>query len=223
MTKNAPSHLGGPNSNLDFQKLTGALALSDDFFSTGFLSSQRSESTNNVLGDVANKNTSLGEFVKSFKEIIKGWRSFKDEEDFCCKQSRPPLAIRDSGILNHAANVYTHKLFKLFDEFKNAIGKFWFELSSDGGVYEFEVGGIEGSKIRRSQGNVKAREIVQDGLKKIDKDIENELAKLSISLDGQEMENEVDDGQDVEETLDVNPILNRHRTKTKGVSNARFK
>ncbi|CAK7346701.1 unnamed protein product [Dovyalis caffra] len=59
-----------------------------------------------------------------------------------------------------------------------------------------------------SQGNVKTREIVQDGLKKIDKDIENELAKLSISLDGQEMENEADDGQNVEETLDVNPILN---------------
>ncbi|CAK7344097.1 unnamed protein product [Dovyalis caffra] len=210
-----------------------SIALSNDFFSTGFLSSQR--------------------------------------KDFHCKQSKPPLAIRASGILNHATNVYTHKLFKLFEEeFKNAIGKFWFELSSDGGVYEFKVGGMDGSRIHhiliiknfdeipnkyvlsrwcknaknrwleeethnvsvdgknddyeivyqnnmmrnayniilKSQGNVKAREIVQDGLKKIDKAIENELAKLSISLDGQEMKNEVGDGKNVKETLDVNPILN---------------
>ncbi|CAK7337514.1 unnamed protein product [Dovyalis caffra] len=91
----------------------------------GFLSSQRSESTNNVLGDVANKTTSLVEFVKSFEKIIKGWRSSEVEEDFRCNQSWPPQAIKGSGILNHATNVYTHKLFKLFEEeFKNAIGNF---------------------------------------------------------------------------------------------------
>ncbi|CAK7336057.1 unnamed protein product [Dovyalis caffra] len=160
---------------------------------------------------------------------------FEVEEDFHCKQSRPPLAIRGSGILNHATNVYTHKLFKLFEEeFKNAIGKFWFERSSmvvfmnlrleewmargsvivDGKNDDYEIVYRNNMMrnayniILKSQGNVKARKIVQDGLKKIDKAIENELAKLSISLDGQEMENEVGDGQNIEKTLDVNPILN---------------
>ncbi|CAK7329429.1 unnamed protein product [Dovyalis caffra] len=199
------------------------------------------------------------------------------EEDFHCKQSRPPLAIRGSGILNHVSNVYTHKLFKLFEEeFKNAIGKFWFELSSmvvfmnlrleewmargsiliiknfdeipnkyvlsrwcknarnrwlEEGTHNASVDDknddyeivYRNNMMRNAYRNVKAREIVQEGLKKIDKAIENELAKLSISLDGQEMENEVGDGQNVKETLDVNPILNPPRAKTKGVSDARFK
>ncbi|CAK7339909.1 unnamed protein product [Dovyalis caffra] len=156
----------------------------------GFLSSQPNESTNNVLRDVANKTTSLKEFVKSFKEIVKRWHSFKAQEDFhyqakWCKNAR-----------NRWLEEGTHNASM---DGKNDDYEMVYRNNMMRNAYNI---------ILKSQGNVKAREIVQDGLKKIDKDIENELAKLSISLDGQEMENEMDDGQNVEKTLDVNPILN---------------
>ncbi|CAK7335947.1 unnamed protein product [Dovyalis caffra] len=135
---------------------------------------------------MANKTTSLGNLLNHLRKLF------------------------GDGILLRSKRIFV-------EEFKNAIGKFLLKLSSDGDVYEFKVGGMDGSRIRhvkldmstcgdnvdgknddyemvyrnnmmrnayniilKSQGNIKAREIVQDGLKKIDKDIENELAKLRM-------------------------------------------
>ena len=45
-------------------------ALSKDFISTGILSSQRSESTNNPIGFEATKSTSLYQFFKIFQKLF---------------------------------------------------------------------------------------------------------------------------------------------------------
>ncbi|KAF2318813.1 hypothetical protein GH714_010909 [Hevea brasiliensis] len=90
------------------------MALNNDVFSGGFKSSQRSESTNNVLNGIANKSISLTKFVLSFEDVVARWRSEEANEDYNCKKGLPSLAIRNSGILNHAAKVYTNKIFKLF-------------------------------------------------------------------------------------------------------------
>ena len=49
-------------------------------------------------------------------------RSSKFNEDFRCKQDAPQRVVKKSGILGHTAQVYTCKIFKLFDyEFLNSL------------------------------------------------------------------------------------------------------
>jgi transposase-like protein len=48
-------------------------AYSKFVFSAGIKSSQRSESTNSVLGDIAGKTTSLTQFVVAFENMVKKW------------------------------------------------------------------------------------------------------------------------------------------------------
>ena len=59
--------------------------LSKDIFSAGIQSSQRSESTNNMLNGIANKTTSLTKFLLAFEDLAAGWCSTELELDFQCK------------------------------------------------------------------------------------------------------------------------------------------
>ncbi|KAF2308068.1 hypothetical protein GH714_034859 [Hevea brasiliensis] len=123
------------------------MALNNDVFSGGFKSSQRSESTNNVLNGIANKSISLTKFVLSFEDVVARWRSEEASEDYNCKKGLPSLAIRNSGILNHAAKVYTNKIFKLFqNELLNGIATNWSEIACHDNVYSFEV--VGGGKLK---------------------------------------------------------------------------
>ena len=102
------------------------MALSKDVFSGDIKSFQKSESTNNVLNGIANKTTSLTEFVLSFEDLVAGWHSQEAFEDYNCKRGLPRRAIKSSGILNYTAKVYTHKIFKLFkSELLNGITIIW--------------------------------------------------------------------------------------------------
>jgi hypothetical protein len=89
-------------------------AYSKSVFSAGIKSSQRSESTNSVLGDIAGKTTSLTQFVVAFEKMVKKWRQLEVEKEFKNSQSTPPLVINTSETLRHASTIYTHKIFKLF-------------------------------------------------------------------------------------------------------------
>ncbi|XP_028076470.1 uncharacterized protein LOC114278595 [Camellia sinensis] len=51
-----------------------------------------------------------------------GLRSLELDEDFRCKQGAPQKIVKKSGSLGHAAQVYTCKIFKLFEnEFLNSL------------------------------------------------------------------------------------------------------
>jgi len=89
-------------------------AFTNDVFSAGIKSSQRSESTNSVLGDIAGKTTSLTHFLVAFEKMVKKWRQLEVENEFKNSQSAPPHVINISETLQHASKIYTHKIFNFF-------------------------------------------------------------------------------------------------------------
>ncbi|XP_021851653.2 protein FAR-RED IMPAIRED RESPONSE 1-like [Spinacia oleracea] len=98
-----------------------ATALSMDFFSAGILSSQRSESSNNAVGFRPTKKTSLTEFYHIFQETIKRWRRTEDIDEFNTTKSIPTSHYPMTSLLKHAAQVYTHSLFRDFEEEFNLV------------------------------------------------------------------------------------------------------
>ncbi|XP_021726195.1 protein FAR1-RELATED SEQUENCE 5-like [Chenopodium quinoa] len=98
-------------------------ALSKDFFSAGILSSQRSESTNNAVGFKANKNTSLSDFFRIFKQTVNRWRKNESDVDFKCSNSEPTSHFPMYGLLKHASEIYTQTIFRDFEsEFSFSMG-----------------------------------------------------------------------------------------------------
>ncbi|XP_021735103.1 protein FAR1-RELATED SEQUENCE 1-like [Chenopodium quinoa] len=122
--------------------------LSKDFFSAGILSSQRSESTNHSVGFKANKKTSLTEFYNIFQKTVKTWRRNEDFYEFNSIKSIPTSSYPMSALLKHAAEVYTHTLFRDFEEeFNLAIGsqtKLLF-INGDKMVYQVYLEGRDGT------------------------------------------------------------------------------
>lgn len=116
-------------------------ALSRDCFDGGIESSQRSEGTKNVLNSIVDKSTSLSEFTSEFEKLLEGWRQNEAKEDFLCQQNGPRRAIEHSDILKHAAKLYTHKMYKLFEEeFLDGCCAASFKESPCGGdLYRFEL------------------------------------------------------------------------------------
>ena len=67
-------------------------------------------------------------------------RSSKFNEDFRCKQDAPQRVGKKSGILGHTAQVYTCKIFKLFDyEFLNSLTIEWKQVDCQETIDIFEV------------------------------------------------------------------------------------
>ncbi|KAK9750219.1 hypothetical protein RND81_02G180600 [Saponaria officinalis] len=112
----------GLQNNLWFQQLYGlkekwCTAFNNDIFSAGILSSQRSESTNHVMGFQVSKTTSLTDFFHIFEATVK---------------SRPTSVYPMVDLLDHAAQVYTLALFRVFEkEFGMAIGTRIVDCASD--------------------------------------------------------------------------------------------
>ncbi|XP_021773621.1 protein FAR1-RELATED SEQUENCE 5-like [Chenopodium quinoa] len=122
--------------------------LSKDFFSARILSSQRSESTNHAVGFIANKKTSLTEFYDIFQKTVKTWRRNEDFYELNSTKSIPTSSYPMSALLKHAAEVYTHTLFRdLEEEFKLAIGSQTKLLFINGGkmVYQVYLEGRDGT------------------------------------------------------------------------------
>ncbi|CAL8174361.1 unnamed protein product [Prunus armeniaca] len=62
------------------------------------------------------------------------------EESFRRNQGLPSRIDKSSGILNHAATVYTRKIFKLFErEFVDSLAVMMHEVGSDGTIHSFEL------------------------------------------------------------------------------------
>ncbi|XP_021742871.1 protein FAR1-RELATED SEQUENCE 5-like [Chenopodium quinoa] len=132
-------------NNKWFKRLYGlrekwCTTLSKDFFSTGILSSQRSESANNAVGFKANKNTSLTDFFKIFNQTVKRWRKNESDADFKCSNSNPTSSIPFIGLLKHASELYTKTIFTYFEtEFMYSIGCITYHHGTVGDFYLYQV------------------------------------------------------------------------------------
>ncbi|KAK9268942.1 hypothetical protein L1049_000708 [Liquidambar formosana] len=119
---------------------------SPDTFTGKITSSQRTESTYSVFHSMSSKRMNLTQFVCQYEEIVRQFRSDELKEDFCCNQGAPPKVVSNSGILNCAADVYTHKIYKLFEsEFVASLGVKMEEVSGDGTVHSYQLS-VEGHK-----------------------------------------------------------------------------
>ncbi|XP_020110765.1 protein FAR1-RELATED SEQUENCE 5-like isoform X2 [Ananas comosus] len=116
-------------------------ALNKDFFDAGIRSSNRSESTNDVFNEIADKSTTPARFVLAFEKLVKDWRKNELEEDFRCTQTVPARTVKHSEMLKHAANIYTRKFYRLFEsDFLDGCGATSFqEIPLGGTLYRFEL------------------------------------------------------------------------------------
>ncbi|XP_074303076.1 protein FAR1-RELATED SEQUENCE 5-like [Silene latifolia] len=98
-------------------------ALNNQYFSAGILSSQRSESTNHAMGFQASKTTSVTEFFGIFETSVRRWRREKERKEFNSIRASPTSAFPLVDLLQHASQIYTMELFRVFEkEFGLAMG-----------------------------------------------------------------------------------------------------
>ncbi|XP_074264903.1 protein FAR1-RELATED SEQUENCE 5-like [Silene latifolia] len=143
----------GLQNNEWFKRLYGlkemwSTALNKEYFSAGILSSQRSESTNHAMGFQATKTTSLTDFYHIYEGTVKRWRDEEERKEFNCIRSTPTSVYPLVDLLQHASQVYTIELFRLFEkEFVVAMGTRAVILSTENSVllYGVDPPGVSGS------------------------------------------------------------------------------
>ena len=117
-----------------------SIAFTKDSFTTEFKASSRSESTNYVLNNIADTTISLTNFVIKYENVLASMRSSEFNEDFRCKQGASQRAVKKSEILGHATQVYTCKIFRLFDyEFLNSLAIGWKQVDCQETIDIFKV------------------------------------------------------------------------------------
>ncbi|PWZ32652.1 Protein FAR1-RELATED SEQUENCE 9 [Zea mays] len=87
-------------------------ALHKDAFDGGIESMDRNESLNNVLSNIDDESASLSTFVLELDKLAGSWRKTESLEDIQCNQAAPECTVKHNRILQHAAEVYTHKVYK---------------------------------------------------------------------------------------------------------------
>ncbi|KAL6556352.1 hypothetical protein OROGR_005640 [Orobanche gracilis] len=90
-----------------------ALVYGRETFCADMTTTQRSESMNSVIKKYISYKNELVEFFEHFERLLKDRRYKELVEDHKNSQSEPSSTLRVQ-ILNHAASVYTHKIFELF-------------------------------------------------------------------------------------------------------------
>lgn len=83
------------------------------FVSANIKSTRRSESMNIVFQRMFCKTFTLTKFVKQYGDNVEQHREAEKLEDYRCTHGKPYLRV-SVGILNHAAEVYTCKIFGMF-------------------------------------------------------------------------------------------------------------
>ena len=92
------------------------------------------------MNNIAYTTISLTNFVIEYESVLTGMCSSEFNEDFQCKQDSPQKAVKKSDILDHAAQVYTCKIFKLFEyEFLNSLAIEWKQVDCQDTIDVFEV------------------------------------------------------------------------------------
>lgn len=109
-------------------------AFNKNIFDLGIKSSQWTGINSNVLNILPNL-SSLTERYLQIEKLLHVWRENETNEEFNCNQSIPACAIKHSPILRQASEVYTHKMYKLFErEFLDGLGGLSFEEFPCGGT-----------------------------------------------------------------------------------------
>ncbi|XP_020595597.1 protein FAR1-RELATED SEQUENCE 5-like [Phalaenopsis equestris] len=91
-------------------------AFNKEIFGMGILSTQRSESTNNVCHGASKPTSSLRDCFLGLENIMKSWRRNKKDEDFKIFQNVITPTVKISPVLRQAATYYTRKLYSMFEE-----------------------------------------------------------------------------------------------------------
>ncbi|XP_048137295.1 protein FAR1-RELATED SEQUENCE 5-like isoform X2 [Rhodamnia argentea] len=116
-------------------------AFGRDTFSAGIGSTQESESTNNVFQDMACKTMTLSELVSHYEKQAEKLRDYEVVDDFECAREKPQIVVENSGILKHAAHVYTHAIYRNFQtEFLHALSEHVLRSETDGPLHAYMLG-----------------------------------------------------------------------------------
>ncbi|XP_078154447.1 protein FAR1-RELATED SEQUENCE 9-like [Carex rostrata] len=127
-------------------------ALHKDAYDGGITSIEKAqaESLSNVFNGISDESTCLIDFIIRLDKLVASWRQSEVEEDYQCSQSAPARVIKNSSLLNKAAELYTHKAYKLFEadflDGNNATS--YQETQCGGSLYRFQfMAQGRGSKV----------------------------------------------------------------------------
>ncbi|XBI06260.1 hypothetical protein VPH35_134298 [Triticum aestivum] len=122
------------------QKWCGAL--NKCTFDGGVENEPQCDSLSNIFTCIVDKSTSLSTIVAAVDKLTEDWREKEFDEDVRCCQRPLSCIIKHSDILNHAAKVYTHRIYKLFETyFLDGCGATKFKAlpCEDSDTYRFEM------------------------------------------------------------------------------------
>ncbi|PKU73402.1 Protein FAR1-RELATED SEQUENCE 5 [Dendrobium catenatum] len=106
-------------------------AFNKHYFSINILSTQRSESTNNVCHGISKPTSSITDCFLGLEKLMRNWRRNKQDEDYRCSHSEIEPVIKNCSILKQAAQFYSKKLYSFFEqEFLQGVGVMSVELES---------------------------------------------------------------------------------------------
>ncbi|KAJ1686179.1 hypothetical protein LUZ63_017569 [Rhynchospora breviuscula] len=115
-------------------------ALHKDAFDAGITSIEKAESLSNFFNGISDESTSLLDILIRQDKLVASWRQSEAEADYRCSQSGPQRVIKTSGLLNKAAELYTHEAYKLFEaDFLDGNNATSYQESPCGGnLYRFQ-------------------------------------------------------------------------------------
>lgn len=115
-------------------------ALHKDAFDGGIQSLDRNLSSHNVLSSIDDESVSPTNFVLEFDKLVGSWRTNESVEDIQCNQISPECTVKHNSILQQAAEVYTHKVYKSLEtEFiEGCRGTSYQEMQCSETLYRFE-------------------------------------------------------------------------------------
>ncbi|OEL36430.1 hypothetical protein BAE44_0002549 [Dichanthelium oligosanthes] len=185
-------------SDLYQQRHKWCTALHKDAFDGGIESLDRSEGSNNVLSSISDESTSLITFVLELDKTVGSWRKNESLEDIQCKRAAPECAVKHSSILQHAAEEYTHKVYKALEtDFLEGCGATSYqEVQCDETLYRAMW--FVYDLLMKSKSHHNTRKLILDVLESGEKSLESvcELKKLHMHPLGKEK-----DGRNVKQVV----------------------
>ncbi|KAF7848065.1 hypothetical protein BT93_L2326 [Corymbia citriodora subsp. variegata] len=99
------------------------------------------ESTNSVFQEMACKSMTLSEFVIHYEKQLEKMCNTEIADDYECARGKPYIMVKNSGILQHAVEVYTHVIYLNFQaEFLHVLSEHVLRSETDGQLHIYIVG-----------------------------------------------------------------------------------
>nr|CAD1826976.1 unnamed protein product [Ananas comosus var. bracteatus] len=104
-----------------------------DIFSAKMKTTLRSESMYSVFRQLLGASLSLIQVIEHYERKAEDMRKGERDDDLNCKNSAFSNVVPHGGILQHAANVYTTRLFEMFrEEFLEGLEMSYIEVNGEG-------------------------------------------------------------------------------------------